>query len=112
MYKITIIALFLLFHSAVFASKDVCPKDSKPQWDKMSESDFTIEKANLALNELLKHLNNKLGVEEEFVLQLNRVILGTFLRQQIEIGKNNPEYLIYAKQRFCDFMENEAFLVH
>lgn len=103
--------MFIIFSNAAFA-ENICPTEEHPQWDKMQESHFSQAKALEKLEELKKVFNGETEVAEEFIWQANTILRGSFLLQEVHRLKDSPEYLVYAKADFCDFMAKYAYLVH
>lgn len=116
MRKKVVMKYLLLFICVLFAqsafSEDICPKKVEKPWDKMDESSFSKEAAIKQLEALNDMFNGKIEVAEEFIYQSNLVIEGAFYRMEIDNWKDDPKNLKYAKERFCKFMAERAYLVH
>jgi len=107
-----LLVLFYVFFAKVAFSEDICPTKADKPWDKMDESFFSKEAAIKQLEALNDMFNRKIEVAEEFIYQSNLVIEGAFYRMEIDNWKNDPKNLKYAKERFCKFMAERAYLVH
>ncbi len=101
-----------MFSTQLAFSKDICPKKADKPWDQMDESYFSKDAAIKQLETLNDMFNGKIEVAEEFIFQSNLVIEGAFYRKEIDNWKNDPKNLKYAKERFCKFMAERAYLVH
>ena len=110
-------ALFVIFTILVFsqtslAEEPICPVLESQPWDKMEEKAFSKEAAIEQLEALNKLFFGEIEVAEEFVHQSNLILEGAFYRMEVDTWKNDPKNYKYAKERFCKFMAERAYLVH
>lgn len=105
-------AIFLFAVSSFVYGENVCPEEANSSWDKMKESDFSRQAAIKQLQNLNEIFNGEIEVAEEFIYQSNLVFEGAFYRMEIDRSKGDPKNLKIAKDRFCKFMAEQAYLVH
>ena len=102
----------LSFTHASLAEEPICPVLANQPWDKMEEIAFTKEAATEQLEALSQLFSGEIEVAEEFIHQSNLILEGAFYRMEINSWKNDPKNYKYAKDRFCKFMAERAYLVH
>ena len=103
--------IFGLSH-IVQAEDKVCPAAENQPWDKMEESAFSKEASKKQLQALEKLFSGEIKVAEEFIHQSNLVLEGAYYRMEVDTWKDDPKNYKYAKERFCKFMAERAYLVH
>ncbi|MGH1441792.1 MAG: hypothetical protein ACRBBR_16885 [Cellvibrionaceae bacterium] len=111
--KALFIAFALIsFSHASLAEKLIYPAFKKQSWDKMEEKAFSKEAAIEQLKILNKLFSGEIEVAEEFIHQSNLILEGASYRMEVDIWKKDSKNYKYAKERFCKFMAERAYLVH
>jgi len=110
--KIISTALFFLVFSCCSYAEINCEIKGKQPWDKMEEKAFSKQAAVKQLKALNQLFAGEIEVAEEFIHQSNLVLEGAFYRMEVDTWKHDPKNYEYAKNRFCKFMSERAYLVH
>ena len=113
MKSILLIPVFFVAFS-VTASEKLCKSYNPTNWEKLKEKAFTKEAVEKEMLMMEKVAKGEIKVAEEFIWQTEVIIKGALLRNSVlatksENLKKSHEY--YLKQ-YCEFLENEARIIH
>ncbi|MFK8067086.1 MAG: hypothetical protein AB8D52_02480 [Gammaproteobacteria bacterium] len=78
----------------------------------LPEASFSKDAAVKQLKSLNDYFEGKIGIAEEFIYQSNIIIEGSFLRAEVDKWRYEPKNYKHAKEQFCRFMLERAYVVH
>ena len=113
MKKFILLVLFLVVSPAVYSEEKLCSEYKPVGWGQMKESEFSKEAVIKRLKQVEQLLNGEIQVAHEFNIQSEIIIKGGLLRNSVEAGKkyNKNAYWYYLK-KYCNFLNEEAHIVH
>jgi hypothetical protein len=106
------VILLILFSSFSYSNEIICSSEDQNGYHPMPESEFTMDNARKYTQTLQKYFDGQIKLDPEFILSSQIAIEGAFLRNEIALASNNPEYLLLSTKLFCNFMANKAYYVH
>ena len=114
MGRITTITVLLILMGSSFAHADgeICPSYKPKVWDQLNESAFSKEAVKKQIKSLNKYFDGEIEVADEYLYHSLMIIKGGYFRNEVDKWKNDSFNYEHAKKTFCEFMENEARIVH